>query len=228
MSKPQSPLANTTPKSLSVGNPLDKPSTPQSSQLAQPDNTQNLSALLRNATDKALTFLSTASNEQLGACLVGLGATTYFVFGRVGLVLIGVVGGVVLHASWDGSRDSGSNGEARLKELNRRREVGIDVAQRILDWRETRKNDDASDEDIKDALGLGLNSRSNTISFSDFRSETSLALNEFADAVIRDYVKSVSSLTGQSTTKIDHFTAIGILLSSPKKLSSHRVVAKSS
>ena len=56
----------------------------------------------QDLTSYALNFLSNASNETLGACFVGLGATTYLVLGRIGLVLIGVVGGVVLHATWDG------------------------------------------------------------------------------------------------------------------------------
>ncbi|KAL8872462.1 MAG: hypothetical protein Q9198_007204 [Flavoplaca austrocitrina] len=51
--------------------------------------------------DYILQFLSTASNETLGACLAGLGAATYFILGRIGLVLIGVVGGIVLHAVWE-------------------------------------------------------------------------------------------------------------------------------
>lgn len=39
-----------------------------------------------------LRFLSDATNETLAACFIGLGASTYIVFGRLGLVLIGVVG----------------------------------------------------------------------------------------------------------------------------------------
>src|SRR3954451_11700486 len=47
------------------------------------------------AIDATLRFFATASNETLGACVVGLCASTYLVLGRVGLVLIGAVGGVV-------------------------------------------------------------------------------------------------------------------------------------
>jgi hypothetical protein len=41
-------------------------------------------SILQVFTDRALHFLAHASNEALGACLAGLGASTYFVFGRVG------------------------------------------------------------------------------------------------------------------------------------------------
>ena len=152
---------------------------------------QNLKALLRNATDKALVWLSNATNEQLGACLVGLGASTYLVFGRVGLVLIGVVGGVVLHATWEGSNGNGAAGEAGLKELSRRREVGIDVAQRVLDWREKRSAE-AAGQDATDPLGLGITEQSKAVDFSEFKPETAAALEAFTDAVIRDYVKYVA------------------------------------
>lgn len=190
MDKPHSPLATTPPKSPPIDPPLDRSSTLDPLHSDQPDDTQSLKAALRSAADKALEFLSNASNEQLGACLVGLGATTYFVFGRVGLVLIGVVGGVVLHATWEGSHGNGTDGEAKLRELSRRREVGIDVARRVLDWRENRRPSDASPDSVSDvALGLGLHAQSKAIDFSDFRPETAAALNEFADAVIRDYVK---------------------------------------
>src|SRR5690242_15354889 len=49
------------------------------------------------AIDATLRFFANASNETLGACVVGLCASTYLVLGRFGLVLIGAVGGVVLH-----------------------------------------------------------------------------------------------------------------------------------
>ena len=144
---------------------------------------------LWHATDRALEFLGKASNEQLGACLVGLGATTYFVFGRVGLVLIGVVGGVVLHATWEGNNGGSADGEAKLKELARRREVGIDVAQRVLEWHSKKKTTGSSPDEELDALGIGLQGQAKALDFSAFRSETATALNGFTDAVIRDYVK---------------------------------------
>src|SRR6266480_6019842 len=62
----------------------------------QVNGNQNLQTTLQRFADRAIDFLSSASNETLGACLVGLGATTYFILGRVGLVVIGVAGGIVL------------------------------------------------------------------------------------------------------------------------------------
>ncbi|KAF2083254.1 hypothetical protein K490DRAFT_19030, partial [Saccharata proteae CBS 121410] len=143
------------------------------------------SANLQALTDRALRFLSTASNETLGACLVGLGASTYLVLGRVGLILIGVVGGVVLHATWEGNTHV--DDEQREEKERRRREAGIDVIQRIL---KTRSQDEAGEvmKDRQCELDLQLLS-GKQLDYSGLRPETSSALNEFTDAVIRDYVK---------------------------------------
>jgi PXA domain/Sorting nexin C terminal len=134
--------------------------------------------------DKALEFLSTASNETLGACLVGLGATTYFVLGRVGLVLIGVAGGVILHATWEKPAD----GTARALEERRRKEVGLDVVQRVLKWRDVRDGSKSAedDDDIPAKVGIYAGQKRD---FAGFRPETKGALEELTDAVIRDYVK---------------------------------------
>jgi len=140
-------------------------------------------------TDRALDFLSTASNETLGACLVGLGATTYLVLGRVGLVLIGVVGGVVLHATWEGNGNASGPQSAKTAEEKRRREVGVDVLHRVLNWR-ARSGREATDgeEDEEAAERVDLVSKKE-LDFSTFRPETAKALDEFTDAFTRDYVK---------------------------------------
>jgi len=153
----------------------------------QPVNgNQTLQATFQRLIDRALEFLSTASNETLGACLVGLGATTYFILGRVGLLIIGVAGGVVLHATWEKPTDDRSR---RLEE-RRRKEVGIDVVHRILKWRESRQNEhgDGDEEHAPDQVDLYSK---RTLDFTCFRPETAEALNELTDAVIRDYVKQV-------------------------------------
>lgn len=137
--------------------------------------------------DGALTFLSTASNETLGGCLVGLVGGTYLILGRVGLLLIGVAGGVVLHATWE-SHAQGEHGPEKSKEA-RRRELGADIAQRLLAWRDKSVPGTA---DIQDDADLSVKLYSGQeLDFSDFRPETAAALTELTDAIIRDYVKYV-------------------------------------
>jgi hypothetical protein len=144
-------------------------------------------------TDRTLHFLATASNETLGACLAGLGAGTYLILGRVGLVLIGVAGGVVLHATWEGHNGDNKETDGRSAEA-RRRELGADIAHRVLDWRSTStRGRDGSDDDGSD-LNVQLYS-GKTLDYSDFKPETAAALTELTDAVIRDYVKYVLHMT---------------------------------
>jgi uncharacterized protein (DUF58 family) len=150
---------------------------------------QSLQNTAQQLTDQALHFLSTASNETLGACLVGIGATTYFVLGRVGLVLMGVVGGVVLHATWEGSA-SGEGAISRAVEEKRRKEVGVDVVHRVLGWRSRKRRgaEDGGEEEEEEDVKVAVYGKKR-LDFEGFRPETEGALNELTEAVVRDYVK---------------------------------------
>ena len=124
-------------------------------------------------TTKALRFLSTASVETLGGIAVGLAACTYLVLGRLGLVLIGILGGVVLHATWEGQSSLAGTVE------DARREKGMDIVKRILDLREGKDQD--VEEDIEDQIKVS--------SFEGFQPETRAALNDLIEAVLQNYVK---------------------------------------
>ena len=139
-----------------------------------------LSAQVQSITDKALHFLSHASNETLGACLAGLGATTYFVLGRFGLVIIGVAGGIVLHATWEGIRNDDRDEATRKADRERKKETGLDVMRRVLDWR-SKSIDFAPTEDTRVYANQ-------TLDFSGFEPATAAALNTFTNAIIKDYV----------------------------------------
>lgn len=147
--------------------------------------TADVSARARDLTGQILDFLSNASNETLGACIIALGATTWLILGRVGLVLIGIAGGVVLHATWERDGQGHTNDEANALEARRRREKGLDVVGRVLEWRHKTKAGEEPD-------GLDVRSRG-TLDFSRFRPETSAALTGLTEAVIRDYVKYVKA-----------------------------------
>lgn len=148
---------------------------------------EEVSAKIQELTSHVLQFLSNASNETLGACLVGLGATTYLVLGRVGLVLIGVVGGVILHATWEENNQNQTNENIRALEVTKKRERGLDVIERILDWRERRneggfENGHLHDHDSRYTVASEED-------FSGFQPAVRTALKSLTDAVIRDYVK---------------------------------------
>ncbi|KAF2173605.1 hypothetical protein M409DRAFT_15883 [Zasmidium cellare ATCC 36951] len=140
----------------------------------------NGSSAWQSLTDKALYFLSHASNETLGACLAGLGATTYLVLGRVGLVIIGIAGGVVLHATWEGIRGDDRDEATKKADQERQRETAVDVARRVLEWR---RNEQA-EEQVEDTRVYA----NQALDYSKFGPETSAALDTFTNAVIKDYV----------------------------------------
>lgn len=174
-----SEAADKLPVAVTDEETLDSTSTPSpAAGTAGPPSTV---AQLQSFTDRALDFLSHASNETLGACLAGLGASTYFVLGRVGLVIIGVAGGVVLHATWEGIRGDNRDEVVKTAEKERKREAGLEVARRLLDWRTTNRTID----DQADAVKILANQ---ALDFSSFGPETAAALSTFTDAVIKDYV----------------------------------------
>ncbi|TKA72703.1 hypothetical protein B0A49_04797, partial [Cryomyces minteri] len=137
-------------------------------------------------TDRALQFLSTASNETLAACLLGLSATTYFILGRLGLVLIGVASGVVLHAAWEEGIHGSGDEQVHAEVVQRRTELGLDIVHRILDRRILKVGKEADDENEEAAAKIAA---SKTLDYSGFSHDTSSALNALTDAIIRDYVK---------------------------------------
>ncbi|KAK4548792.1 hypothetical protein LTR36_008565 [Oleoguttula mirabilis] len=140
-----------------------------------------VSATLQGLADKALDFLSHASNETLVACLVGLSATTYMVLGRVGLVIIGVAGGVVLHATWEGIRSDNREDDATKAGQARKREAGLDVARRVLALRTTGTADEEKPEEVKVYANQQLD-------FSSFGPDAATALDAFTNAIMKDYV----------------------------------------
>ncbi|KAL8728654.1 MAG: hypothetical protein Q9181_005267 [Wetmoreana brouardii] len=136
-----------------------------------------------------LQFLSTASNGTLGACLAGLGAITYLLLGRAGLVLIGTVGGVVLHATWEEhvAQPGDRVGSAEVG-TRRRRGDELDVLCRALDWRRKCQGGASDDNDVVDDVEDKVYTRK-SLDFSQFEPATGAALTSLTDAVIRDYVK---------------------------------------
>ncbi|KAF5567705.1 PX domain-containing protein [Fusarium phyllophilum] len=122
---------------------------------------------------KVIHFFATATPESLAGVAVGFAAFTYFTMGRLGLVLIGALGGVAGFISW----------EARNPELAKavRGERGIDVIDRLLEAKNNQtgeKREDSSDDEEPTLKN-----------FDEFRPETREALGGLVDAIVRDYVK---------------------------------------
>ncbi|GAB7344423.1 hypothetical protein MBLNU457_2272t1 [Dothideomycetes sp. NU457] len=154
-----------------------------------PTESADTSVAIQHWVDRALNFFSHASNETLGACFVGLGASTYIILGRVGLVLIGVVGGIALHATWESQASHGDKDAATDKE-RRRRELGLDVVNRVWKWQDNRHGaqDDNAQSKSEDASADVMLYSGKKLDFGAFEPDTAAALDTFCSAVIRDYV----------------------------------------
>ncbi|OBT69212.1 hypothetical protein VE03_01864 [Pseudogymnoascus sp. 23342-1-I1] len=131
-----------------------------------------------DATTRLLQYLAHASTEQLCAIAIGLAGCTYLVLGRVGLVLIGAFGGIILHASWE------SHSDVADIQATHQRQKGLDILQKVLHWREKNPANpyEFDDSDDTDVVVPGAN-------FDDFRPATAEALRELVEATIRDYVE---------------------------------------
>ncbi|KAJ6180303.1 hypothetical protein N7519_010764 [Penicillium mononematosum] len=145
-------------------------------------------AISKEFINATLDFLSTSTNETLLGVFALLAIVTYIVLGRLGLLLIGVVLGVILHASWEGSDNEYSDQASHAQKPNRRRELALEVSNRLLDWPkradalDIQGGDDGSISTLEDMSSADLE-------YVTFRPATADALRTLTDAVIKDYVK---------------------------------------
>ncbi|KAI1156366.1 PXA domain-containing protein [Nemania diffusa] len=143
--------------------PADLPSGPVGSSASQEEDIAT----------KIFQFLSTATPGTLGAIAAALAAVTYFVLGRIGLLLIGAFAGVTSFVAWESQHPEvaravrGEQGHAFLNSL---------LNDRYGDLRAKSGHDEEGD------------SMAMAQSFDDFQPDTRGALQELVDAVIRDYV----------------------------------------
>lgn len=171
--------------------------TPLTDLSASPDKTTNgdppTGPLAANATrpqehlDRVLDFLATASNETLVGVFALLALVTYIILGRVGLVLIGIGLGVILHASWEGSlQTKSSEGSSTPK---KRRELALEVSKRLLDW--PKREASAQIATLNDSGTIAAPEDLSTVDleFTTFQPATAAALRSLTDAVVKDYVK---------------------------------------
>ncbi|KAJ5896543.1 uncharacterized protein N7473_005942 [Penicillium subrubescens] len=137
--------------------------------------------------DRALDFLATASNEALLVVFALLAFVTYIVLGRVGLVLIGIGLGVILHASWEGSIQTRSGEESSTPK--KRRELALEVSKRLLDWPTRAASDQITTHNDSGTIAAPEDLSIADLEFTTFRPATAAALRSFTDAVVKDYVK---------------------------------------
>lgn len=136
--------------------------------------------------------------------MVGSTVVLYMIFGSLGLLIVGVMGGVVLHASLENLRPNKARNEGPA--------IGGSAAdwldRKILEIRDRKEGTSFGESggalfstkvmgSVEHICGMGADNateeqRFSRIRVSDFSTlppETALAFTELADAVTRDYVR---------------------------------------
>ncbi|KAJ5326408.1 hypothetical protein MYU51_010153 [Penicillium brevicompactum] len=136
--------------------------------------------------DYTLNFLATSNNETLLGVFALLILVTYIILGRIGLLLIGVAVGVVLHASWEGpSQHTGETSHAN--KVTRRKELALEVSSRLLDWPKRVTPSDTQTEN-GGLINAPQEMTPADLEYSTFQPATANALKTLTDAVIKDYI----------------------------------------
>jgi hypothetical protein len=182
-SSPSSPPENGQPVQTSAA---DDASTETKTDVTAPQTAETVSSLSGRW---VLSFLETADTGVLLGILGASTLLTYFILGRLGLLLIGLVSGFLFHDYWlgliaeEGSGDEG--GCIALYSARRRRELGIEVASRLLDWKPQKVVLRADKERAEAAKADGDTA---TLDLSKFPPATAAALTELVDSMMNDYV----------------------------------------
>ncbi|CAG7952872.1 unnamed protein product [Penicillium nalgiovense] len=145
-------------------------------------------AISKEFIDATLGFLSTSTNETLLGVFALLALITYIILGRIGLLLIGVILGVILHASWEGSDNEYSDQTSHAQKPNRRRKLALEVSNRLLDWPKRASALDIQGED-DGSISTLEDMSSADLEYATFQPATADALKTLTDAVIKDYVR---------------------------------------
>ena len=153
----------------------------------QNDPSVSNSALKQDYVESVLNFLSNADNETLLCVFALLVVVTYIILGRVGLLIIGIALGAILHASWEGP---GRNlGQVSPRAYRRRRELALELSKRLLDWHPHTASIAGPGENEGAVLVASEGLSASDLEYATFQPATAAALRAITDAVVEDYVK---------------------------------------
>ncbi|EFQ98896.1 PX domain-containing protein [Nannizzia gypsea CBS 118893] len=129
--------------------------------------------------DQVSLFVAHADRTTLISTAAGAVAVSYVLFGRLALLLIGAIGGVVLHIWWEG-QNSGADGDNEGAAKRKRHELSLEVANRLT----ALYADNASKVDDDEAASSG----ESALDYSRMGPATEVALTALTNSVIADYV----------------------------------------
>ena len=143
----------------------------------QPSSTTKENTQASSIINEGISFISQCSSRSRVALACAFLAALHVFFGRLLFLIVGFVGGVILHAWWEES-NSCPDGEGKNAIKQTRRDLGLAVAQRLMNWEgasTTHFHADAPSTSESD--------------FSDLNPATATALDAIVDAVISGYVR---------------------------------------
>lgn len=145
------------------------------------DSSDDNPMTLQSLVNIVLHFLSTSSNETLIGVFLLSAAATYFILGKIGLLLIGIFLGVILHVSWEGPQD----------EAQRKRMLGLVAPRDSLSWPKQRSiGADEGNEGNEDTSTRVTEQISKVDwDYSAFQPAVASALRSLTDSAIDNYVK---------------------------------------
>ncbi|EKV10692.1 hypothetical protein PDIG_55300 [Penicillium digitatum PHI26] len=157
-------------------------------------------AISKELINATLNFLSASTNETLLGVFALLALVNYIILGRIGLLLIGVAVGVVLHASWEGSDDEHPHQTSHAQKFNRRRELALEVSNRLLDWPK-RAGASGVQGEYDDFISTIEDISSADLEYATFQPATAVALRILTDAVINNHVNSLANVLSEKQQK---------------------------
>lgn len=146
------PTMELEPTPTPLETPTETPSTPpltpklilpdeQNESAPAPASSSSTEQTFADVAKHVLDFLQHATPETLGGVMVGSTIVLYMVFGSFGLLVVGIMGGVVLHASLENLRPSKARSEGAA--------IGGSVVEwldkKILEIRDGREGDSLED-----------------------------------------------------------------------------------
>ncbi|KAK2748688.1 hypothetical protein FQN57_000269 [Myotisia sp. PD_48] len=132
--------------------------------------------------NQAALFVAHADRVTLAGTAGGLVVITYLLFGKLTLLLIGIIGGVILHVWWEDEFIGGGDNQRDAPDGRKRQELSIEIADRLT--RGTVHGEPMNDQDATSAEIVAA------ADYSKLSPAISTALTALTDSVIRGYVSS--------------------------------------
>lgn len=148
---------------------------PKSATVPQSSNSQSL-------VDQVSLFVAHADRTTLISISAGVVAVSYVLFGRLALLLVGAIGGVILYIWWEG-QDNVTNGDNEGAAKRKRHELSLEVANRLTALYADNGSKQDDDEDTLNRPG------ESSLDYSRMGPATEAALTALTNSVIADYVR---------------------------------------